>query len=229
VLSDWERWLFDPAKIAAEFVALIPEVFHEDYLLAQGLAPQSTPEAFSEPMAMASSIPPPPPGGGTNTTGGASTSNTTATLIFPVDAGFGSSFGQIFQKTNLVAGAQDWSVLAENVVVTAGTERVWTDVTSSNIVSRFYILNDPSKDLDGDFLNDGMEVFVVRSDPSVADSDGGQIPDGYEHAFGMDVNDSSDDTAAIAAYQLVAGDVDADGRSQWLEGVSGTNPHDRFD
>jgi len=50
VLDAWSRWIFDPAHIAVEFVALIPEVFHEDYLLAQEA--EAMQEAAMVPMSL---------------------------------------------------------------------------------------------------------------------------------------------------------------------------------
>ncbi len=102
-------------------------------------------------------------------------------------------------------------------------------MASSNLWTRFYILNDPSKDFDGDFLNDGLEQFVTRSQTNNVNSDYGQIPDGYEYAHGLDPNDSADDAAALSDYLAAAVDVDNDLSPGWVEDRDGTNPNDCFD
>lgn len=68
--------------------------------------------------------------------------------------------------------------------------------------------DDYNPDFDNDGIGDGYEVLVLGTDP----------------ADGADVSQ-----AQIDAYLLVSRDPDGDARPDWLESLSGTNPHDSFD
>ncbi|MCF7864154.1 MAG: hypothetical protein K9L89_05135, partial [Kiritimatiellales bacterium] len=79
--------------------------------------------------------------------------------------------------------------------------------------SRFYILNDPSKDLDLDGLNDGRERFVLRTDYTLPDTSGDGLLDGWLVQYGFN---------PLALNTL--GDSDGDGFSNLEEQERGTNP-----
>lgn len=199
-------------------IIMIPEAFanlyEEDAALDSTAMRLATEPLITEESLMmtASSLPEPPGGGGTNTNSTASATNTLATLTFSVPSDFGSSTGEIFQCTNLVTVAA-WDIGVESIAVTGGTELVWTDMTSSNIPARFYILNDPSKDLDFDGLNDGMERFVLRTDYALPDTSGDGLWDGWLVQYGFN---------PLALNTL--GDSDNDGYSNLEEQEKGTDP-----
>jgi hypothetical protein len=72
-------------------------------------------------------------------------------------------------------------------------------------------------DTDGDGLDDGVEVTVHHTDPTVADTDGDGLPDGREVEIGTTPTradtdgDGLDDGAEIDMYQTNATQVDSDG------------------
>ncbi|HEX9708843.1 MAG TPA: hypothetical protein VGB42_02605 [Candidatus Thermoplasmatota archaeon] len=70
-------------------------------------------------------------------------------------------------------------------------------------------------DRDGDGLT-ANEEYVLGTDPSNPDSDGGGVPDGWERRYGLDPTLAADDFA----------DSDSDGLDNWQEFVHGTSPID---
>jgi subtilisin family serine protease len=70
-------------------------------------------------------------------------------------------------------------------------------------------------DFDGDGLNDKREVDVFFSDPTLPDTDGDQIPDGWESANGLELN-----------HPDAAEDKDKDGNDNYSEYVAGTRASD---
>jgi len=76
-------------------------------------------------------------------------------------------------------------------------------------------IDDPDTDADG--LDDGVEVTVHHTDPTVADTDGDGLPDGREVEIGTTPTradtdgDGLDDGAEIDMYQTNATQVDSDG------------------
>jgi hypothetical protein len=182
VFSNTMRWGFDLTHNAFE-KTLVPESMYKAYVPV-ALAVQQT--AVSDSMVMSTMPIPETPisDGGTHTNGTVSVENPFSTLSFEVPSDFGSSTGEIFQCTNLVSSS--WEVGLESIAVTAGVSLVWTDTTSSNIQTRFYILNDPSKDLDNDQLNDGREIYIHNTLADVWDTDGDGLWDGFEVQNGFD-------------------------------------------
>jgi hypothetical protein len=174
--------VFDLAHNACE-VTLVPESMYKAYVPETLTVQQS---AVSDSMVMSTmSIPEIPiSDGGINTNSTVSVANPFATLSFEVPSDFASSTGEIFQCTNLVSTG--WEVGLESIAVTAGVSLVWTDMTSSNVQTRFYILNDPSKDLDNDGLNDGREIYIHKTLANDGDTDGDGLWDGFEVNNGFD-------------------------------------------
>ena len=217
----YQQQIFGRSSNVGTEIWLLPESFASTYEADSAMDAEAAPLA-SEPlvaeesmMMSMSSMPGPPGGGGTNTTNTNSTvsvSNALATLTFSVPSGFGSSTGEIFQCTNLV-DVVSWDIGVENIAVTAGTDLVWTDITSSNISCRFYILNDPSKDLDSDGLNDGIERYVRLTDPALPDTSGDGLWDGWLVQYGFN---------PLALNTL--SDSDNDGFSNLEEQEKGTDP-----
>jgi len=72
---------------------------------------------------------------------------------------------------------------------------------------------DGARDSDGDGLSNYRE-FLLGTDPSNPDSDGGGATDGWEADHGLNPNDRSDDLA----------DTDGDGWSNYREFIVGTDP-----
>lgn len=214
----YQQQVFGRSSNVGTEIWLLPESFASTYEADAAMDAEAAPLA-SEPliseesmMMSMSSMPEPPGGGGTNTNSTGSVTNTLATLTFSVPSGFGSSTGEIFQCTNLV-DVVSWDIGVESIAVTAGTDLVWTDVTSSNIPCRFYILNDPSKDLDLDGLNDGIERYVRLTDPTLPDTSGDGLWDGWLVQYGLN---------PLALNTL--GDGDNDGFSNLEEQEKGTDP-----
>ena len=212
--------LYNPSRMIAEY-QIIPTEYYPDHVAA--LEAQILMETAA-PMGMMMSM-----GGSpvTNlmiciTAGTPPSSSMDLELLWP--EGFDNEV-ELYSAENLQS---NWIVASEKYP-TIGEANLLLSMPATSPES-FFRFGDATTDTDGDFLPDARELVVTRSDIGNPDSDFGTIPDGYEYAFGMDPNDSSDETpAAIAAYQLVAGDVDTDGHPQWLETLDGTNPHDRFD
>jgi len=112
-------------------------------------------------------------------------------------------------------------------VIPAG---VYTNYECSTVAAFYRTSAESSVDSDSDGL-DNVSEYGEGTDYLDPESDGGDgLPDGYEVLVsGTDPNAMDATQAQIDSYQAVAGDVDEDGRPQWLESVNGTNPHDRFD
>ena len=222
IYSEAMRWIFDPAHTATEVVCIPKTLYpaYEEYE-AQRVAQEEL-ESFMIPLAMMS--------GGTVTNLQVAIGSTTNGTVEIEVAWPTTTFTNrvcLFSCEDLVAG--NWSVLVDRLPTYGIADLVFEDVAASNLTVRFYRAGDADLDSDGDFLPDSFEQVVSRSLTNNAHSDGGQVPDGYEVAMGLDPNDAADDVAALAAYLAAAGDPDGDSAPDWVETREGTNPHDRFD
>ena len=90
---------------------------------------------------------------------------------------------------------------------------MWTDITSTNIPCRYYVLNDPSKDMDRDGISDGRERYILRTDPELSDTSGDGLCDGWLILYGFD-----------PLAQNALNDGDNDGFSNLEEQKKGTDP-----
>ncbi|MBX3358880.1 MAG: hypothetical protein KF745_10675 [Phycisphaeraceae bacterium] len=72
-------------------------------------------------------------------------------------------------------------------------------------------------DTDGDGLTDAEEMFIYRTNPSIADTDGDSVPDGWEVSYGFNPLDPTDGSA----------DLDGDGLGNAQEFGLGTDPTQR--
>jgi hypothetical protein len=75
---------------------------------------------------------------------------------------------------------------------------------------------DGARDSDGDGLSNYQE-FLLGTDPSNPDSDGGGAPDGWEYQYGLDPTNRADD------YM----DTDGDGWDNYQEYLHGTDPRNK--
>ncbi len=217
-LTDQQQLFGRSSNVGTELV-LIPiklvSLYEKETFLdptVMPLAPDTPSLSTSRSLSMATLSVPPPPGGG----GSGSSTNTLpdvpATLTFSVPLDFGSSYGEIFQCTNLV-DVVSWDIGVEAITVTAGVDLVWTDATSTNIPCRYYILNDPSMDADFDGISDGREAYILLTDPMLADTSGDGLLDGWLVLYGLD-------PLSFNALD----DSDNDGFSNLEEQEKGTDP-----
>lgn len=251
-MDEFNRWIFDPAHIAVE-LALIPEIFYADYQAVQ--EEQTTMDSLMLVRTLSASesitdfrvIQ-----DGTNLSvnlpeefAGATISLESKTNL--LDSGWAS----VFQTNAPASGtlslcAADLPDVPCEMIITTNSETIYIDPIdgTTNVipagvytnyecstVAAFYRTSAESPvDSDSDGL-DNVSEYGEGTDYQNAESDGGDgLPDGYEVLVsGTDPNAMDATQAQIDAYQAVAGDVDTDGRPQWLEEVNGTNPHDRFD
>ncbi|MCF7818699.1 MAG: hypothetical protein K9M54_12555 [Kiritimatiellales bacterium] len=192
-LDEWSRWIFDPAHIASSFT-LIPEVFHESYLLAQdGLAAQELAMAPMSMMALS--------GGETKAVASmAMDTNGLVQLNLSLPEAFGLHV-EIFQKDNLVYSPA-WEVAAGWIPTYGNANVSWIDPGSSNLSFRFYLLSDADIDTDGDGFSDLREHYISGTDTNVfnlIDEDEDGLHDWWEtKLFG-------------GLGQTGAGDFDGDG------------------
>lgn len=211
--------LYNPARMIAEY-QIIPGEYYSDHVAA--LEAQALMDAAAAPMGMAMMMSGSPV---TNLmigiTEGTASNSVLLELLWP--DGFLNEV-ELYSADNLQS---NW-IVASGKYPTLGETNLILSMTAAS-PEYFFRFGDATTDTDGDFLPDAREQVVTRSLIGNADSDSGQIPDGYEYAFGMDPNDSADDAAALADYLAMAGDPDGDSSPDWVEGLEGTNPHDRFD
>ncbi len=185
VLDEWNRWIFDPAHIAVEFVSLIPEIFHADYLAAQeeeamlevamvpmGMAMMSLPATVTNLMMVISPA-----------------SNSMVELEIGWPAGFDTRL-EMFATTNLIT--RGWQLVYTNIITTGSTNLIWMDSATSNLATRFYSLTDADLDSDSDLLVDGREIYLYETDPQLADTDGDGMRDDYEILYGLDPTNADD-------------------------------------
>ena len=112
-----------------------------------------------------------------------------------------------------------WASGTTNLTLTNGVG-FWEDSNiSSNDRVRFYAATKRT-DGDGDGLTDGAEIFLHRTDPGLADTDGDDLPDGWELAFGLDPLDNG----ATVRNNGAVGDIDGDGYLNVYEYAQGGNP-----
>ena len=217
-----QQKLFGRSSNVGTELILIPvqlaSLYEEDTVIDSSVMPlavEATPATKESASFTTLSATPPTPGGG----GSTSTNSTSdivhrpATLLFAVSPDFGSPTGEIFQCTSLIDVVY-WDVGVESIAVTAGVDLVWTDITSTNIPCRYYVLNDPSKDMDRDGISDGRERYILRTDPELSDTSGDGLHDGWLILYGFD-----------PLAQNALNDEDNDGFSNLEEQAKGTNPN----
>ncbi len=88
-----------------------------------------------------------------------------------------------------------WECRTTNLLLTNGVG-VWEDATiSSSARVRFYAAAN-RVDADEDGLTDGEEIFLHRTDPDIADTDGDDMPDGWEVEHNLNARSGLDTTLA---------------------------------
>ena len=91
--------------------------------------------------------------------------------------------------------ASAWESLTTNLLLTNGVG-VWEDANlSSNARVRFHAAAN-RMDADEDGLTDGAEIFLHRTDPDIADTDGDDMPDGWEVEHNLNARSGLDTTLA---------------------------------
>jgi hypothetical protein len=214
-LDPFSAWIFDPAHVAAEMV-LVPDLFYENYRVLEAYDSQT-----AEVMAMSTfclSVPAPPVD--TNSPSGTATASTNSSWVtwhFSIPEGFGR-YAEIFQAEQLPNAT--WTVAENRVAVTGGAELEWSDVTSSNVSTRFYVVNNADifggADSDGDGYSDGREHYIAGTEPTVfdyrdADHDG--MHDWFETMLFGDMSHSAaddfdgDGLANLAEMELTTSNV----------------------
>jgi len=234
VLDDWSRWIFDPAHIAVEFVALIPEVFYEDYLLAQEA--EAMQELLMQPMAMPLPLSPSNLVLAIN-----STTNNGSTV--EIEIGYPSTFSnrvEVYATTNLVEG--EWSVVSSPLATTGSSTVVWEDI-QTNLGFRAYRAGNADLDSDIDGLADAKEIILHGTDPQSGDSDGDGLVDGFEVQYDFPATDpllpdpqsDSDNDGLSLLEEMNHGtkpdspDTDGDGVDDGTEVAQSSDPNDPND
>ena len=84
-----------------------------------------------------------------------------------------------------------WEIETTNLLLTNGVG-IWEDASATGSAQvRFYGAARRA-DVDEDGLTDGAEIFLHRTDPSLADTDGDGMSDGWEVAFGLNARSGLD-------------------------------------
>ena len=184
VLDDWSRWLYDPAKIAAEFT-LIPQVFLSDYLADQRA--QTALAASIAPVVMTMSF----PATVTNLMLAIeSTTNATVELEIRWPVNSFTNELEIFATTDLAGHI--WQVVCTDIDTSSSTNFLWEDWASTNMPVRFYIASKADVDTDGDGLADGREIYLYNSQTNAIDTDADGFSD-YEEVTASIPTDPADD------------------------------------
>ena len=167
--------LMIPSDFASYYEA---ESSTDSVVMQLATASAVTTESSSLLLTTASVIDPPSSGGSSTNISTNVVFNSIVTNTFSVPSGFGQ-YAEIFRKDNL--RASHWTVAENLLSVTGGTELVWADPYSSNVMTRFYILSDADifggADSDGDGYSDGREYYVTDTETNEfnsvdVDSDG---------------------------------------------------------
>ncbi|HMO52375.1 MAG TPA: thrombospondin type 3 repeat-containing protein [Kiritimatiellia bacterium] len=91
-----------------------------------------------------------------------------------------------------------WTLVYTNLLLTGETFTAWTDTrpmgfdANTNHVNRFYAFGNNGIDTDEDGLNDALEMFTVKSNPEIWDTDGDGVGDGEEWTNGTSPNNPHD-------------------------------------
>ncbi len=186
VLDDWSRWLYDPAKIGAAF-ALIPQVFHADYLADQRA--QAELEASMVPMMMSLQTPV------TNLQMAINhTTNSTVELEIGWPVNSFTNELEIFATTDLARHI--WQVVCTDIDTSSSTNFLWEDWASTNMPARFYIASKADMDTDEDGLADGREIYLYGSQTNAIDTDADGFSDYVEVMASIPTDPSNDDVSS---------------------------------
>ncbi|VGO19838.1 hypothetical protein [Pontiella sulfatireligans] len=183
-LDEFNRWIFDPAHIAADF-ALLPELFYADY--AETQEAQALESMAIAPMAMLMALPESP----TNLVV-AINSTTNTNSVVEIEIGYPETFTnrvEVYATTNLTEG--EWTIVSSALATTGSTTVVWAD-TQTNLQFRAYRVGNADLDTDGDGLVDAREVLLYKTDRFSSDSDGDFMDDAWELQYALDPNDDLD-------------------------------------
>ncbi len=192
VLDDWTQWLYDPAKIAAEF-KLIPQVFHADYLVDQQA--QAELEASMMPMMMSLQTP-------VTHLQLAIENTTNGTVVLEI--GWPATFTnelEIFATTNLAGHV--WQVVCTDIDTSSSTHFLWEDWAFTNTPNRSYIASKADVDTDGDGLADGREIYLYNSLTNAIDSDFDGLSD-YAEVTAFFPTDPTDDDISAPAITIAS-------------------------
>lgn len=198
--------------------------------------------------ALASGPPIPPSGGGSGGGSVGGMTNQIVELAFTPEPGSGP-FVEVFSRDNLIIGS--WGVAANRLAVTGGVETIWADPASETAPTLFYIVNDTSKDSDGDGFTDLREILLkVGMGTNIfdrVDFDNDRMHDWYEimlfgdlsqtggQDFDGDGLDNEDEMMLLTSSVLWRSDpslvdTDSDGTHDGIEAqFSFLDPLDRSD
>lgn len=145
------------------------------------------------------------------------------TVAYPAD--YNGSVWEVYsfdEGASVFEGLDSRWVIAEtNLVLTGTTCTTWLDTGQEartpvlELTNRFYAAGYAGLDTDADTLCDAREVFVLKTQPNDADTDGDDMPDGWEVARGCD-----------PLHHDGEEDPDKDGLTNAEEFGEGTDPFD---
>lgn len=121
---------------------------------------------------------------------------------------------ELFATTNLLE--IPWRLAATNLSLEDTNILYWADPAQDELESCFYAAGNADADSDDDGLTDAREKFLFGTDPLDSDTDGDELPDGWEAQYGLDPLTAED----------AGEDEDADGVSNRDEYKTGTHPRD---
>jgi len=140
------------------------------------------------------------------------------TVTYP--ASFSGQVWSVYQQntpalnadlTNSFNGLESiWSLVFDSLVLTGETATSWTDTqpmgsdTNGNPLHRFYGVGSNEVDSDEDGLSNAVEQFIHHTLPGTSDTDGDNLPDGWEIATGLNPRSS-------VGVDGTSGDPDQDG------------------
>lgn len=211
------EWIYDPAKIAAEYV-LLPTRFYDDYqIMKEEERLASDAVLMATPMMMVMSLPEVI----TDIRMGIERlGNGTVEVQVGWPDGFSDTL-EIYSATDLIAG--NWQFAHTNINTASSSSYIWED-TDTNFTQRMYVAGNMDVDSDGDGIPDAREKYIFKTNPDLADTDGDGVNDGAEIASGTNPlqADSDGDGLHDGIEDALAASVQTNGSGGVLIVVPGT-------